>query len=108
MNNLFVYGSLGPGKENEHVLAKLGGSWQRGYVFGKRFEEGWGAGMGYPGVRLDERGERIDGFIFHSEKLESYWKELDEFEGMEYSRVKTKVYTDDASIVIEAYIYVIR
>lgn len=28
IERLFVYGSLGPGRPNEHVLAVIGGNWQ--------------------------------------------------------------------------------
>ncbi len=39
MEKLFVYGTLGPGRPNEHILKKIGGSWKRGFVWGKLFEE---------------------------------------------------------------------
>ena len=28
MERLFVYGTLGPGRPNEHILLKIGGTWQ--------------------------------------------------------------------------------
>ncbi|MEM6768042.1 MAG: gamma-glutamylcyclotransferase, partial [Bacteroidota bacterium] len=56
MNKLFVYGTLGPGRPNEHILSSIGGSWQAGSVKGNLYEEGWGAVMGFPGIVLDEAG----------------------------------------------------
>jgi gamma-glutamylcyclotransferase (GGCT)/AIG2-like uncharacterized protein YtfP len=32
MATLFVYGTLGPGRPNAHVLEGIGGSWQEGHV----------------------------------------------------------------------------
>lgn len=63
--------------------------------------------MGYPGITLDDAGDEIKGYIFCSDKLESHWDELDEFEGEGYERVLTSVQTRDKKRV-EAYIYVIR
>ena len=105
---LFVYGTLGPGKPNEHILKKIGGSWKKGYVHGKLYKEGWGALVGYPGIRLDNAGGKVHGNVFYSEKLETYWKELDDFEGKEYQRVKTQVILEENNETVEAYVYAIR
>ena len=104
---LFVYGSLGPGRPNEHVLANIGGSWQTACVRGRLHEEGWGAELGFPGISLDEAGEHVEGFLFSSERLADYWAELDAFEGEAYERVLARVELDDRSVV-EAYIYTLR
>ena len=50
---LFVYGTLGPGRPNEHVLGSIDGSWEAASVTGTLHDEGWGAAMGYPGIVLD-------------------------------------------------------
>ncbi len=105
--NLFVYGTLAPGRPNEHVLTALGGTWQPATVKGHLKQLGWGAEMGYPGLVLDEAGEEIKGFIFSSEHLSEHWDALDEFEGEQYKRVLTEVYLDDGSST-EAHIYVLR
>ena len=105
--NLFVYGTLAPGRPNEHVLTALGGTWQPATVKGHPKQQGWGAEMGYPGLVLDEAGEEIKGFIFSSEHLKKHWDALDEFEGEQYKRVLTEVYLDDGSST-EAHIYVLR
>jgi gamma-glutamylcyclotransferase (GGCT)/AIG2-like uncharacterized protein YtfP len=34
MESLFVYGTLGPGRPNAHILEKIGGTWREGHVAG--------------------------------------------------------------------------
>jgi len=34
MNRLFVYGTLCPNRENAHILAAIGGEWDKGSVHG--------------------------------------------------------------------------
>ena len=103
---LFVYGTLGPGRPNEHVLKAIGGVWKNATVRGKLRQEGWGSEIGYPGLDLDENGEEIGGFLFISENLSSHWKALDDFEGEGYERVVTQAKLEDGSLV-DAYIYVL-
>jgi len=86
---LFVYGSLAPGMANDHLLKKISGSGQSASVRGKLYPEGSGATLGYPAISLDEAGEEIDGFVFHSDKLPEHLEKLDEFEGEGYERVLT-------------------
>ena len=105
--NLFVYGTLAPGRPNEHVLTTLGGSWQPATVKGHLKPEGWGAEMGYPGLVLDDCGEEVKGFIFSSDHLGEHWGALDDFEGGHYERVLTEVRCSDGSST-EAYVYVLR
>jgi len=104
IERLFVYGTLGPGRPNEHVLNAIGGSWQTATVTGTRRHAGWGAELGYPGLDLDEHGEEVEGFLFTSENLSGHWAVLDEFEGAAYQRVLTKAKLEDGSTV-DAYIY---
>jgi len=104
---LFVYGTLGPGRPNEHVLDAVGGSWETASVKGKLLERGWGAAMGYPGIELDEDGKDIEGFVFTSEKLSDHWAKLDAFEGEAYRRVLAKVKLKDGRM-IDANIYVLK
>ena len=106
-HNLFVYGTLAPGRNNEHVLTNIGGTWEPAAVKGHLKDEGWGAKMGYPGIVLDEAGEDIKGYIFSSNNLDKHWDDLDEFEGGEYKRVLVEVQKKDSSL-IEAFIYVLR
>ncbi|PIF14893.1 MULTISPECIES: gamma-glutamylcyclotransferase family protein [Pantoea] len=107
MESLFVYGTLGPGRPNAHILENIGGSWQEGHVSGSLQEKGWGAEMGYPGIILDNSGNRVDGFLFTSENLANHWQILDEFEGHEYARVKVDVVTNDG-LTVKSYIYMIK
>ena len=104
--NLFVYGTLGPGRPNEHVLKAIGGVWQNAIVRGKLRQEGWGAEMGYPGIDLDESGEEVEGFLFISENLSNHWEMLDNFEGEGYERVITQAKLEDGNVV-DTYIYVL-
>ena len=104
---LFVYGTLGPGRPNDHVLNAIGGTWEEASINGHLKPQGWGAEMGYPGIVLDDAGDEIKGYIFCSDNLEYHWNELDDFEGKEYKRVLTKVKTKNKTTV-EAYIYILK
>ena len=101
---LFVYGTLAPGRPNEHVLAGVPGKWEPATVRGTLHQEGWGAAAGYPGIVLDEQGGEVEGFVFSSESLSEHWDRLDEFEGAGYERVLTTAMLPDGTAV-EAYIY---
>ena len=107
VERLFVYGTLGPGRPNEHVLSVIGGSWEAATVNGTLRAEGWGAAMGYPGIDLNEQGGEVEGFLFSSENLSGHWAVLDEFEGEAYERVSAKVKLKDGSTV-NAYIYTLK
>ena len=107
IKRLFVYGTLGPGRPNEHVLRKIGGSWEVAYVPGSLHDEGWGATMGYPGLILDKDGERVDGYLFSSENITEHWHELDSFEGAAYERGLTTVELQNNTFV-EAFIYTLK
>ena len=107
IERLFVYGTLGPGRTNEHVLDAIGGSWETATVTGTLRHEGWGAKLGYPGIDLDEHGGEVEGFLFTSENLSDHWATLDKFEGEAYERVLIKVKLKNGSMV-EAYIYSLR
>lgn len=103
-HRLFVYGTLAPGRPNEHVLADIPGEWEPAIVTGTLLQEGWGAAVGYPGIVLDQQGGEVEGFLFSSERLAEHWARLDEFEGEGYERVVTAVKRKDGTVV-EAYIY---
>jgi gamma-glutamylcyclotransferase (GGCT)/AIG2-like uncharacterized protein YtfP len=107
IERFFVYGTLGPGRPNEHVLTAIGGSWKTATVTGTLRNEGWGAELGYPGIHLDENGSEVEGFLFVSENLSGHWAALDEFEGDAYKRVLAKVKLEDGSMV-DAHIYTLR
>jgi gamma-glutamylcyclotransferase (GGCT)/AIG2-like uncharacterized protein YtfP len=107
VERLFVYGTLGPGRPNEHVLGAIGGSWEAATVHGTLRAEGWGAAMGYPGIDLNDQGSEVEGFLFSSENLSDHWATLDDFEGEAYERVLGEVRLKDGSL-IDAYIYTLR
>ena len=107
IERLFVYGTLSPGRPNEHVLEAIGGSWETAMVNGILRHDGWGAEMGYPGIDLDEHGGEVEGFLFTSENLSDHWAALDEFEGEAYQRMLAKAKLKDGSLV-DAYIYSLR
>ncbi|WP_181297320.1 gamma-glutamylcyclotransferase family protein [Pseudomonas sp. Q2-TVG4-2] len=107
MERLFVYGSLAPGRPNEHILAEVPGCWEPASVTGTLRAEGWGAAMGFPGLDLDEQGETIDGLVFSSEQLAPHWPALDAFEGDAYLRSPTAVRLANGETV-EAYVYALR
>lgn len=107
IKRLFVYGTLAPGRPNEHVLAGLEGAWLEATITGSLQEEGWGAAMGYPAVVLDEEGGKVEGFLFTSGDLASNWPMLDLFEGEVYERVLTKATLNDGSFV-DTYVYALK
>ena len=107
IQRLFVYGTLAPGRPNEHLLNEIGGSWEDATVTGTLHPEGWGATMGYPAIVLSEYGEDVDGFLFSSDKLSDHWAKLDEFEGEAYERVLAVVKLRDNSTV-DAYVYALK
>ncbi len=108
MEKLFVYGTLGPGKPNEHVLKRIGGHWEKGSIHGKLFKEGWGSEMGFPGIRLGNKEEKIEGYVFYSDQLGKHWDELDQFEGEEYQRVKTEVVLEKGKENVEVFVYALK
>lgn len=107
MESLFVYGTLGPGRPNAHILENIGGAWQEGHVGGFLLNQGWGAKMGYPGIVLDDSGNRVQGFLFTSANLHKHWHILDEFEGSEYERVPVEVTTPSGQTV-KSHIYMLK
>ncbi|MBX2877646.1 MAG: gamma-glutamylcyclotransferase [Saprospiraceae bacterium] len=106
IQRLFVYGTLAPGKPNEHILAGINGHWQPASVIGTLHEEGWGADMGYPGIKLSKQGTLVQGLIFSSYELEQHWSRLDVFEGDAYHRVLTTAKLSDQR-QISTFIYVL-
>lgn len=83
------------------------GAWVKGSVKGKLYNQGWGAEMGFPGIVLDDQGDKIDGFVFTSENFPKHWSGLDAFEGNAYARVETTVKLENGTFV-NAYIYCLK
>ena len=106
-DRLFVYGTLAPGRPNAHILADVPGTWQRASVRGRLYREGWGAQQGYPGIRIDDSADPVEGYVFTSDTLASEWERLDRFEGDEYERTTANAVLDDGQSVV-ACVYQLR
>ena len=104
MNHLFVYGTLAPGRENAHVLADIDGTWQPASIRGTLYQKGWGAALGYPGIKLDTRAGPVEGQVFSADSLADHWPRLDEFEGEGYRRRRTTATLADGR-PLEVYVY---
>ena len=107
LDRLAVYGSLAPGRSNHHHLASISGTWGSGWVEGILRDRGWGAAAGYPGIRLQTGGPRVDVSVLESHELNRDWGRLDAFEGDEYRRVQVEIHGLDAASVV-GFIYELR
>jgi len=104
---LFVYGTLAPGRSNEHVLADLMGDWQPASTHGLFLPDGCATSYGFPALILDSDASAagdVAGKLFTSPDLPAFWPELDEFEGEGYRRVLATV-TTAAGKRVKAYTY---
>jgi gamma-glutamylcyclotransferase (GGCT)/AIG2-like uncharacterized protein YtfP len=106
-DRLFVYGTLAPGRPNEHVLRPVPGTWEPAVVRGRLHEHGWGAALGFPALVLDGDGAEVEGLLFSSQALSDHWERLDEFEGPGYERVLTQARRPGGELM-DAYVYVVR
>jgi gamma-glutamylcyclotransferase (GGCT)/AIG2-like uncharacterized protein YtfP len=93
---LAVYGSLAPGRQNHHMLERLGGTWTEGIVEGDLAYFGWGAAIGFPALRLRLGGAATAVHVLTSAALPSAWADLDAFEGAEYRRVLAPVWSAES------------
>lgn len=107
MNQLFVYGTLCPNRENAHILGGIGGDWQKASVHGTIHILDWGPDKGLPALVLAEQDPLIMGYLFSTEKLEQNWQMLDEFEGFQYERVVAEVILESGE-KIDAWTYVMK
>lgn len=107
VERLFVYGTLQPGEPNAHVLAGVEGDWTPAVVRGRLVAAGWGARMGYRGLRLDAHGDDVHGHVLASSRLRDEWARLDAFEGEDYARVTATVRLASGERV-SAQVYVLR
>jgi len=107
METLFVYGTLMPNCPNAHVLEEIQGKFMPATVRGELIGAGWSASMGYPGIKLDPKGDIVHGFLFYSHNLEDAWERLDTFEGEEFLRTPVNVERYD-EFDVDTYIYVLK
>ena len=70
MNQLFVYGTLCPNRENAHILGEIGGDWQQASVHGTIHILDWGPDQGLPAMVLNEADPLVKGYLFSTDKLE--------------------------------------
>ena len=84
-------------------MAGLSGDWRAGSVRGWRTNSGWGAAVGYPGLRPDPDGPTVAVQVFTSADLAAHWTRLDAFEGAEYERVEIEVDMDGERLTAQIY-----
>jgi len=101
---LATYGTLAPGRVNNHQLADLDGFWRQGTVKGRLVDAGWGAKLGCPGLILDSSGQLVEVHVFESSDLPRHWQRLDAFEGAGYLRVVTQVRSDGSDLAASIYV----
>ena len=53
MNQLFVYGTLCPNRENAHILGEMKGDWEQASVHGTVHILDWGPDKGLPALVLN-------------------------------------------------------
>ncbi len=99
-HHLIAYGSLAPGGPNHGLLADLPGEWRRGWVTGRLLERGWSAAMSYPALRWCPEGGNVEAQLFVSGELPLHWKRLDDFEGLEYSRILAPFWGEDGTVLV--------
>ena len=104
MNQLFVYGTLCPNRENAHILGGIGGDWQKASVHGTIHILDWGPDKGLPALVLAEQDPLIMGYLFSTEKLKQNWQMLDEFEGFQYERVVAEVILESGEKIDPSYL----
>lgn len=91
---LFSYGTLQPGRQNHHVVERLGGRWLPATTRGKR----WLMRGRFPALRWNPEGEVVEGSLLLSGRID--WKRLDAFEGSLYNRILLPVETREGKQVI--------
>lgn len=100
-----MYGTLAPGEKNHWVIARLDGEWVSGTVRGYTFEITWGPAQGHEGFVPDSDGAVVPVQVLRSRQLAKSWRQIDDFEGPGYARVKTQVALEGGALAL-AQIYV--
>lgn len=86
------------------MVVDLEGRWIAGTVRGRRFDSGWGAALGFPGLVPDPSGPEVAVQVLESPDLPARWSRLDAFEGPGYRRVPIDVSTSQGVIVASIYV----
>ncbi|MEM7080042.1 MAG: gamma-glutamylcyclotransferase family protein [Pseudomonadota bacterium] len=107
MQHLFVYGTLAPGRENDHELRGIPGSWHVASLRGALLADGWGAAQGYPGIVPNQAEAPVQGVLFSSTQLHHHWQRLDAFEGPGYQRIEVLVDVQ-SGFSLAAFVYALQ
>lgn len=91
---LAAYGTLAPGQSNHHEVAALGGTWQPGFVRGRR------ADREFPVFTWDESSPPVPVMLLTSDRLPWQWAALDAFEGPDYCRILVPVHLAGGAIAV--------
>ena len=78
---LIVYGTLMPGGQYHHLMAGLAADWERCTIRGRL-----GTYRGYPSFKWNPAGESHPAWLVTSTQLPAKFRELDDFEGDDYTR----------------------
>ncbi len=95
---LIVYGTLIPGGQYHHLLADLAARWEKCTIRGRL-----GTYQGYPSFKWNPAGEPHSAWLVTSPKLPAKFRELDDFEGDDYTR--RLIPAEAGSRLVIAYIY---
>lgn len=98
LEHLATYGTLKPGEQNHWVVRTIAGTWREGTVLGWTYPLGFGPAEGYPGFTADPAGRPVPVAVLSSARLDRHWREIDEFEGPGYRRVRIDVEFDDGTV----------
>jgi gamma-glutamylcyclotransferase (GGCT)/AIG2-like uncharacterized protein YtfP len=100
-----IYGSLGPGKVNHHVVADLPGTWADGVVTGMLRWPAGGEVSDFPVLRWRAGGPPVDAQLLVSDALPEHWSRIDEFEGPAYRRILVPVHVANGDLLAIANLY---
>jgi gamma-glutamylcyclotransferase (GGCT)/AIG2-like uncharacterized protein YtfP len=92
---LAAYGTLRPGESNHAMLADVGGVWIEGMVQGVKFEAN-----GYPAFQRRLDNGLVPVSVLISNQLPAHWARLDDFEGVDYQRIRVPVQLTDGTVLV--------
>ena len=104
---LIIYGSLGPGESNYHIISHINGIWCKAFINGKIIDNGWENRTGYPVFQRVPESEAttVEVLAFVSEELDDHWTLIDEFEGTELYKRTTISCELEGGQIVDAFIY---
>lgn len=103
LQRLFVDGAVAPGGSNYKVLESIPGYWERASIGGSLQDVTTGAVC--CGVDLSDTRSKVDGYLFHSDKLSEHWLRLDTEAWPQCARVEARVLRSDG-VAVAAFVYV--